>query len=470
MKPFIHSSLYFLGLLLTLPVFGQSLCPIGSFQASASAMTKPSAYSLCDRRKLLEILETVRALGRNPGTREQTQRHLGVPNLKEWVSQVEASIQQALNTRDSLVKVESQILDLSLNQFKRVSGLGTVLVTGPTGPLRSLDQPTLLNARYFVLTASHLVSNSTLKIQASADLTLPVRGVHFVPGSDLALVELDRESESHALPLPLGYWFSNGHQDFLLTHLRSVNESDPRNNSFGLQKDSVSSNFFRIYTCDDFQSSVLSRGEQAGVLTPTWGVPLVNTCRLGYKNQISRDPNVPSHTFDLLLKSGLSGAPIVIPYPLNGYDRDLKRFFYVIGGVVATTSREQSQSLAQAQGIRETLTAILNPGAKSIQAGTTEWYLIDDIFVSAGETLDLYTKSDPIGNGIIIEGYKPPDKARLQFEKYLEDRGVEAQQRLQIQEALRDLRSVKSPQERRQRLQNEFSRLSEQTNLKIRTK
>jgi len=447
---------------------GFDFCPVGPFQESASAMTKPSFYRLCERSKLLNVLETVRLLGQKNDPEHRTRKLLGVEGVTAWSTQVQSAIRSALETRESLVQVESQILDLSLNQFRRVSGLGTVIVTGANGPLQKITRDSLQRARYFVLTAAHLVSGSAVTVTAFSKAKLPLKQIYLFNDRDLALIELDSQADAHALPFPLGYWISNGEDPFLLTYLGKAKDDFTTETPFFLQRDEVSRNIFRIYTCDSFWGAVGSHGAESGILTPEWIKPISSKCHFGDKEQISRDPKTQTLSFDLLLRSGLSGAPIVIPYPLKRYDEHLKRFFYVVGGVVTTISREFSQSSGQARGLHETLQQVVTESPKEHES--INWYLIDDIFISTGETLDLYIQSEPIGNGIIIEGFRPPDEARAQFEKYLESRGVGPQDRLQLESVIRDLRATPSDSKRRERLKKEFNRISETTNLRVRNK
>lgn len=306
----------------------------------------------------------------------------------EQISAVYNKIQQVSNREHSLVKVGSTLEEVLTSSEISVTGVGSVI-----GFKKSNDIKNYSSLKYYVLTASHLVSGKNPFIVYNGQhVSAKVVKIDF--DTDLAL--LDFSFNTQVLPIGLvsnGLIFTNFNLNF------NKNEISDIVHDIRLQTIQ-----FEPWVIDDYTrpASVLAKA--------SW---LFNNSKLNFEEALHSRFQVPRENSNQIIApfyfaEGFSGSPILATYRLRLPDPNsfLPEFAYIVGGVLSLSSRDANNPVTVASSISD-IQKFLTSKSDAQSKQDNNWYLLGPYFMKWSETNKaglLYNGIGPIGNGVVVEG------------------------------------------------------------------
>jgi hypothetical protein len=321
-----------------------------------------------------------------------------------------------------LLKVSSEYNDVGIGQRGTVEGVGSLIVTGANRSLLNTEASTLRAGRYFVLTAGHVSMGDNLKVFTAHGQTLKIKSVHQDTLHDLALIEIDSDDLGN-LPRPLAYYLTMKRGTFKGTSLTtsflaSFLATNSTNSKEAILEERSSGIQYKATPIEGTIGLVNGGGRLTSVLTPEWmNTPLFDNKITDINYQVLKGPTVSQIVIPRAFARGYSGAPILVPYYTPEH-----RPVYNLAGILtlSDSSREDAKSTVAA-GPYATIQFI----QASLEDRTdtnkrVEWFLYKGHFGKIeGDSIILFLKSGPIGNGVVIDGHKQND-----LQDVLEDEGI----------------------------------------------
>lgn len=315
---------------------------------------------------------------------------------------IDALVPQALGgkARESLLKVRTSYFDHGTGQMIQVEGIGSLM--GTVKDLSFSDSAQYLSkAKYYVITAGHLVKGQKLSITNNLQESLETGKIWLDDEADLAIVEITKNPKTY----PFAYFQDNMlGQDLLYVHLARSTSEESLNS-----KDIIGD---PIQSIQDGNSGIIYPATVAHN-DDQW----LNTQRsppvfVGFhrrKDSLTQERNIPYKTetgiyqLDIFLDSGLSGTPMI------GYPREF--FLQTLSGVVTTSNKIDASK--GSVGIA-TADRILSLTKKAVSNKKTEissaWIYVYGTPLRLTESnLEIFLSEKPIGKGVYVDGRTNPD-------------------------------------------------------------
>ncbi len=391
---FFATGVFLLGLAATAqmrPPLG--VCPLTSENTTERAiLLNPKVWSLCE----MDELKSYRTFLKFSSRAEKSDH--GVPQSDQLLSTLDSAY---LADRDGIVSVSSVLEDVTDGKSYRVSGLGSIILTGQRDSISRVTKENLLQGRYFVLTAGHISMGADLTVKMSDGYRLPIRNLFHLQNLDLSLIEIDIE-RSRLYVFPFAYFVKAESADILVSHLLKPVRYGLPEAYLEPVAETFSKAEYKVIASEGLNGMMLSQRTATGVVIPTW-VPDKNIPRQDFAPEFNLDRKVLADdlSIPMAFPRGLSGAPLVIG---RAYEhRDQHNLAGVLTLVRDQTSGKPSTVSATTKRIYEFVKKVLQ-NAPTVKEKSS-WHLMQGRFVQwTGTSLDLYLKSGPIGNGVVIDG------------------------------------------------------------------
>lgn len=299
-----------------------------------------------------------------------------------------------------LVKTKSNFIDLYSKKTIEIRGVGTIFKTS-----------SFESNRYFILTPSHVIGGADISAELASGFRLPIVRKYHHPTLDLAILEvapfvgsrLSLQAELRADEVEQGICISLG---------KSLGLNSSRFKQVGMVGQFNSILSAESFDMISFHSQEYNKTD--AILVP--GDTALDTIgALSGWSPMTAKLKQAQTSIDAEIPPGFSGTPLVTQDANRGRG-GICNGSIVLNGMLVLSENGVTYALPIPY-LNNFLDQILEGRVESGQS-YKNWQIIDNKFASFGEDeIIFYSKQKPIGNGVIIEGYKKFDAEKIAEER-----------------------------------------------------